>query len=345
MVVVASALTDYSYGKDDEWTRLDVLGRDTRTGSLSELTGPGVCFANPKQVTSPKPTGCTAARGLRLPQALVVSPDGRFVYVASFGGISAYRRLGSGGLQQLAGASGCLLAEPGAGLCSIRSKDVGGTYALAMSADGRNLYALVQGTWRTQPYGDLVLAFARDLRTGGLTPLAGEPGCISGTPRSHCRFVDGLTGWYWDTALALSPDGRDLYFANGTQVVTLIRHPDGTLQARPATTALRQFGTWDPATSQTTISADGRSVYFLSPGGIQSYARDPQTGELSAPRCLTAEAEQGCDHVRPRMPDKPERLAAAMVSTMTVTADGRHVYVVAVSRSGTTYITAYARTA
>jgi DNA-binding beta-propeller fold protein YncE len=342
---VASAQTDYAYGKDDEWTRLDVLRRDGRTGSLGPLHAPGSCFANPKQVTPPKPTGCTAARGLRLPQALVMSPDARFVYVASFGGISVYRRLASGGLEQLAGPAGCLLAAPGPGLCSPRPKGVGGTYGLTMSPDGRNVYALVQGSVRAQPYGDLLLAFARDPRTGALSSLGGVSGCLSGTARPDCRLVLGLTGWYWTTSMALSSDGRNLYFANGVEIVTLTRHADGTLEAQPRTSTLLRLGTWDPTTLQTTISPDGRSVYLVSPGGVQSYARDPGSGDLSAFHCLTAETQQGCERLRPIMFGKPESLAAASVNDVTVTADGRNVYIAAVLRSGTVYVTTYARAA
>jgi hypothetical protein len=145
--------------------------------------------------------------------------------------------------------------------------------------------------------------------------------------------------------MAVSPDGRNLYFANGAEIVTLIRNADGTLEAHSTTSTLRRLGTWDPTTSKTTISPDGRSVYLVSPGGVQSYVRDPGSGDLSAFHCVTAETQLGCERLRPVMSGKPERLAAASVNDVTVTADGRNVYIAAVLRSGTVYVTTYARAA
>jgi DNA-binding beta-propeller fold protein YncE len=327
---VASAQTDYAYGNNAEWSRFDVLRRDALTGAVSPLDAPGACFANAAQESRPKPAGCTAARGLRLPQAVVVSPDGRFVYVGSSGGISVFRRLASGGLEQLPGSAGCILAAAGTRDCARRPTGVGGTYALALSSDGRNVYALAQtGPARSQ--SDVILSFARDAETGALTSLAGSS-------------VDGLSGWPWGTAMALSPDGRNLYFANGDTIVTLLRRPDGTLETGADATAMRRLGaSWDPAASQALVSPDGRSVYVVSPGGVQSYDRDPATGRLADAQCLTAERQRDCERLRPVVVRRPATVVAAYVGTMALTGDGRDAYIVVTARSGATYISTYAR--
>jgi hypothetical protein len=144
--------------------------------------------------------------------------------------------------------------------------------------------------------------------------------------------------------MALSPDGRNLYFANGDTIVTLLRRPDGTLETGADATAMRRLGaSWDPAASQALVSPDGRSVYVVSPGGVQSYDRDPATGRLADAQCLTAEPQRDCERLRPVVLRRPATVVAAYVGTMALTGDGRDAYIVVTARSGATYISTYAR--
>ena len=339
---VASQYTDYSGGKEEERSRFDVLRRAPNSGELHRSMGPDGCFISwdPKYSNA---KGCTRAWALDLPNAVEVSPDGRHVYVGSFGGVSVFRRSDAGQLQLLAGRSGCLLAEPGPqswgkpDRCSDRPKGrTGGTLALAVSHDGKSLYALIEGKVNKVHSGgpSLVLAFARDARTGVLTRVPGPTGCLSGVPRSGCRLVKGLAGYPWDDqVLAISRDGRNLYFANHVRIVTLARSADGSLVPRLGVTPLRRRGTY---ATDMVVTPDGRSLYLAANDALMTYARNARTGNLSSPQCLTQARKPGCLQAR-SMGEK--------VIAVTVTPDGKHVYVVGISETGGAHITAYSRRA
>lgn len=317
---VASAAEDPAGGDLDDESRLDVLVRDVRTGALRRVEEPGRCFG---LASVPPPLkGCPSARGLFLPMSVTVSPDGRYVYVGSVGGISAFRRTPTGGLEQLAGSSGCLLADKDAAGCSPRPRGVSiGPLSLAMSADGRHIYALLPS---------MLLAHARDARTGSLTKLPGERGCLSRAPRDGCRVVRELSNEKLGSAMAISPDGRNVFVGNGEGVVmTFTRSSAGSLHAPPTTTSLPGSYTSDIA-----VSPDGRSVYVVFDGTLRAFLRETGTGKLSALQCLSGEARAGC--LRPR--------ALPEASAVAVTPDGRHAYVLGWTRSGkTAEIAAFSR--
>lgn len=157
-------------------------------------------------------TTCTRVRTLLFnPTALVVSPDGRNLYVTSstsrdHGIIFAFARDKQTGLvTPLAGAGACLSATvstctPLRPLSFVDGSEGQPGGAIAISLDGRTV--VVGGFPGPSTVHGIVLALGRDPGTGTLTP----GGCLGeGTGCSPARKL-GAVG-----AVALSPDGRTVY--------------------------------------------------------------------------------------------------------------------------------------
>jgi DNA-binding beta-propeller fold protein YncE len=195
------------YATGLESNSLVVLRRDTATGELTQVAGPDGCQSQHGAY------GCVPARGLDGPNSVVVSHDGRTVYVASSGAgaIAVFRRdPDTGALQQLGGGNGCTAAGGTDGCATGRA--LAGAYGVVLSRDGTNAYA----TSRTA-----VLSFARVARSGRLVQLPGASGCISATTGEGCAPGHGLR----DAAgIALTHDDRWAYVAaSGSSAITTFR--------------------------------------------------------------------------------------------------------------------------
>jgi len=184
------------------------MRRNPSTGALSPLPETETCHF------TGRPRGCRD--GGYEGAGLVASPDGRTLYYGFEAGDASVvavvaRDRNTGFLEQLSGQAGCVGSEEAAGCRPSRGLDL--ITELAMSPDGRNLYA---GT-----FGDgLVAAFARQ-RDGRLVQLAGSAGCLMGL-HGHPIIVDlpyrckrTLLGGEID-GMAISPDGRHFYVGSGT---------------------------------------------------------------------------------------------------------------------------------
>jgi DNA-binding beta-propeller fold protein YncE len=109
------------------------------------------------------------------------------------------------------GTEGCAAT---AGLAGLEATQ------LAVSPSGRFLYAALQAELIPGPHAphSRLLVFARDARTGALHVLPGRRGCLEDTvrpvTRQHgaCERVGGIEQPF---ALAVSPDGRQLYVSGG----------------------------------------------------------------------------------------------------------------------------------
>jgi DNA-binding beta-propeller fold protein YncE len=149
---------------------------------------------------------CATGRFMTSPEDVVVSPDGRFVYVASYGNhaIAIFaRNRRNGKLTQLPGRRGCVHhhpADPRRGVC-VRARALGGPAALALSPGGANLYVAAAGS-------DALSAFARNRRTGALRQLAGSAGCFSQREGGGCTVVRAMNE---PTSIAVSPNGKRVY--------------------------------------------------------------------------------------------------------------------------------------
>ena len=260
-------------------------------------------------MTRPGRAGCDRARALEIAYDIVVSPDGRNVYVASFGthSVAAFRRDASTGrLRQLPGRRRCVgrrhqCCAPGVLRRPIR---------LAISPSGHTLYAAGE-------HGIAVLSRRRD---GSLRQPRGTIGCVSRssgcTPGRGFSVVDGVP---------VSPDGRSLYAERRAALGVFRRRPDGsprhlagrrgclTAQRHPRCAAVARLG----GAIATAVSPDGRRV-FLAASGVHMFARDRSTGALRElpSRCVAARAAAGCTRGRGASvrapPSRDERSARVM---------------------------------
>jgi 6-phosphogluconolactonase (cycloisomerase 2 family) len=145
-------------------------------------------------------TGVTTLPTGSSPEAVVVDPTGRFVYVASqVNGVSAYTISSSGSLTQMTGSPFTAGSN---------------TVSVAVDSTGRFLYAANNSS-------SDVSAFAIDPSTGALTTIAGSPFAAGSGPR----------------AVTVDPSGSFVYVANsGDKDVSAytIDQASGALIANPA---------------------------------------------------------------------------------------------------------------
>ena len=286
---LASWAFDPHGDRSDNYSDLAVFTRD-RTGALHQLgcLGPTTRGA------------CVAGRALDGPESVVVSPDGRNVYVGSSGGIAVFARVARTGiLRQLTGSAGAL-REPG-------------VLALAVSPDGRNVYAVSGPNDH-----ELLLAFRRN-GSGALTKV--------GAPAT--RFV----GPGFCYSLATSADGRSLYVGSCGDLTVFSRNASGGLtqtqcidaSGTPGHGCRGDTGT-EPQTS-IALSRDGRNLYFAfnigrkaQPGGITAFTR-AASGSLTrlggAAGCFTETGSHGAC-TKARGIESPRALA--------LSPDGRSLY-------------------
>src|SRR3954451_2839052 len=136
-------------------------------GSLTQPAGTGGCVSN-DGTSNGVASQCLDGSGVAGAEAVVVSPDGKFVYSYSYD-TGAIATLGrdpvTGALTQTAGA--CVGPTNVGGDCTdgpFPGLSSDSAHAIAISPDGAFLFAAGTG----------VASFRRDLATGALTPI----GCV-----------------------------------------------------------------------------------------------------------------------------------------------------------------------
>jgi DNA-binding beta-propeller fold protein YncE len=304
---LASWAFDPHGDRSDNYSDLAVFARDRTTGALRQLPGRSGCLGPSTR------GGCTAGRALYGPESVVVSPDGRNVYVASSGGLAVFARNGrTGALRQLPGTAGAI--RP---LAPV---------ALAVSPDGRNVYAVTSSNNR-----EALVVFRRNRTSGALT----RAGCVANPALkvSGCTAAPSFVGPAFCYSLALSPDGRSLYVGSCGDVTAFSRNGAGGLtqtgcidaSGPPGHPCAGDTGT-EPQTS-IAVSRDGRNLYFAfnigrkaQPGGITVFARaaNGSLTRLAGPAgCLTETgSHRACTKARGL--ESPHALA--------LSPDGRNVY-------------------
>jgi 6-phosphogluconolactonase (cycloisomerase 2 family) len=269
---------------------LDQFARDPATGSITQLAGPDACLG--------VDVACTQTANLHQPRGLVISPDGRFVYVTAFSGddVAVFSRDAT--TSRLT-PSGCVRQGAGTTACRGSAHNLDGATDIDLSADGRSLYV-------TSFRGDAITAFARDPSSGALT----EIGCWAERATLGCRSARALDGAY---DLAISADGRNVYVAArvSSAVATFARDATtGALSQLPGENGCIAQTRTDgcrPSTSASllgargvAVSPDGRNVYSgaFSASALSILRRKATTGAL---RQLPG--ARGCIANRePRMP-------------------------------------------
>jgi fibronectin-binding autotransporter adhesin len=281
------------------------LAAKPKPGTLTQLQDKHGCIVD----RSSKPGTCAVGRGLKGvgpfmgSEAVAVSPDGRNVYVASFGSdaIATFsRNPRSGALVQPKGTAGCISAKGSAGCAKVAAFD--GPNSVAVSPDGRNVYATARDS-------STLLSFARNPKTGALRPLPGAT-CMAGVALPGCTPATALIG---PDVVTVSPDGRNVYAGAffGNAVVAFSRDPSsgvltqlaGTAGCIAAATAGCATGVGLSSVEGLAVSPDGASVYAAAAvsNALAELARDPSTGaltQLAAPNGCIADALTGCSEGR-----------------------------------------------
>jgi DNA-binding beta-propeller fold protein YncE len=279
--------------------------------------------------------GCAPARGVDGADGVTVSGDGRHVYTAAehSDAVAAFARGRGGRLRQLRGPRGCL-ADNRRGGCPV-GRALGGAYAVALSPDGRHAYVPGQED-------DSLVALARNRRTGALTQLSGEAGCL-GRPRG-CGPGRGLSGAF---GAAVSQNGRFVYVASefSNAVAAFARNRSTgevtQLDGEQGCVSLRGRGGCAPGrglrgATSVVLSPDGRSAYGAGSEGVALAVlrRNSRTGALRQ-----APGRAGCVALRGATRCRRARALAGPIASA-VSRDGRHVYVAA---SGSSAIAVFAR--
>ena len=193
-------------------------------GSLAQLSAPNDCIQTPSSNL-----GCgSTAIGLAADPGLVVSPDGRNVYVASqvlVGPIAEFSRAAGGALTQLPAPDDCFQEGVDVG-CGRTGIGIASGFQLAISPDGASLYAAAPSSACDSANGCADVAeFARNA-DGTLTQLASPDSCIQdqGAEGSECPGNEnglGLGG----PGIAISPGGDSVYVTGLDDIAAFARTP------------------------------------------------------------------------------------------------------------------------
>jgi DNA-binding beta-propeller fold protein YncE len=272
--------------------------RNATTGELTQLAGDRGCIRE-----APR-RGCVLGKALDGARSVVVSPDGKSVYVTSngvlmgppdAGAVAVFRRNASTG--SLFQPPAACVSETGSGGVCADGKALGGAQSVAVRPDGQRVYV-------ASPGSDAVAAFRRNVTTSALTQLVGSDGlggCVSETGSGgECRDVKALLS---ANSLAVSGDGESVYVTSlgiADEDDPFERGAVAIFKAKPAVGGLTQtdpFGTGgcvtetgsagncvdgkallndSPFPSSAAVSSDGKNVYVASPGSsaVAVFARE-----------------------------------------------------------------------
>jgi DNA-binding beta-propeller fold protein YncE len=296
------------------------LHRDRSTGALGPALSPSSRSCVGASASSPCASKDASLSGA---DALAVSPDGRFIYFGSSNAatVSAFRRGSDGALVPLGQTvrgpdrsryfgclAGILLAGTSPPGCADRVPALNSVDALAVSPDGRDLYAVSSGL---QPGTDSLVTLQRDPRGGGLRPLPGTRGCVESLPGSVCPTLAGLEG---ADAITISPDGRFVYVASevsgavrgfkrdrSTGILTPLLGRGGCVSSGNRAAGDVSCEQQEPelgGARSIALSPDGRELYVAAydPGAVVVLSRNPRSGILRVRRsgCLQVASDATC---------------------------------------------------
>jgi DNA-binding beta-propeller fold protein YncE len=149
---------------------------------------------------------CQDGVALVVPNKLAISSDGENVYVlANANAVSIFDRDATGRLTQKSGTAGCLSDDGTAGACQDGAALIG-VSGIAVAPGGETVYV---ASAAQSP----ISIFDRD-STGALAQKPGLAGCISDDGSGGGCRPDAVA--LRDGDLTVSPDGRNLYFADNS---------------------------------------------------------------------------------------------------------------------------------
>ncbi len=255
-----------------------IFNRDPVTGQLTQRAGKAGCIS---QDGTGNTCDTVTAFG---PNSMVVSPDGKQLYVEGGFTVWTFDIQPDGGLKLRPGADGCLTNLPTTGCTDVRGLQ-GPLDDIAISADGKNVYAA----------GSQLAVFNRTA-TGTLQQAGGAAGCFSPFDSDGCTTVVGLAR---GAQMSVSPDQRSIYVTGGLGLVEFERNlANGALRRIDCITndgsgnqCVADPRLIDAAAAVT--SPDGRQVYVSTTDGVITYARAAD-GRLTSQSCINDRGTSGC---------------------------------------------------
>ncbi len=304
--------------------------RNRRTGRLRQLPpSASGCISG-----LPIPT-CTAGRALKWPDVVVVSPDGKNVYVGDFAGsgVVSFSRAGrAGALTQLPGAAGCI-TEAGAEGCATGTQ-MDHVEGLAIDPRGSTVYTAA-------PFSSAIDVLRRDRSTGALSQATDGTGCITTAAVAGCAQGYEFEGV---NALVVAPKGGNVYATSLTSnSVTMFRPTQAGGLAQPARPQGENVpeGLGSPSGCLVYLRSPGCSFgramkapegLALSPGGASLYVSAFETGAIDVlDRNLRSgvvaqkPGERGC-LAPPKVGGCAPGHALSLTGSVVVSPDGRNVY-------------------
>ena len=213
---------------------LAIYARDATTGRITQLPGSRGCFHEHGIDGCPIPPF-----GEFIPGSVVVSHDGRNVYVLSSGAYAVYaftRDTATGALTPAA----CYFQRPPSAAPCRSLFGLESVYALDLSADDRNAY--VVGSSSARDYALVVLARAAD---GTLVRVAATP-----------------LGKTFPGAVVVAADGKNVYVTTESGVDAFARARNGTLARLPGSSGRLRL---EPNGNRGVVLApDGRYAYIAT---------------------------------------------------------------------------------
>jgi DNA-binding beta-propeller fold protein YncE len=339
---------------------LAILKRDPTTGAIGELG----CLSSDGTDGRDGATGaCTPTPSLLGADGVAVSADGLTVFVTSKSSASVVaftRDPASGALARL----GCLQGTPRLGSPCRAANVFNGVATVAASNDNRSLYVTAPGEGAVS-----ALTSTSAPAAGGAAP-GGVPSTVASiftTPPASsflgnpCVAVNGLDGscavgtaMRGVEALALSPDGKQLYGAapESEAIDVFATDPERGLIETSCLMVGPPPGMCAPGAllhspSHLAVSADGKNVYAGDQvaggdGRLDVFARNQSTGALSEQSCLDflppppekheepgegSEEKEESQPPAPLPPDRCERVPGlGSGSVLAVSGDGSAVY-------------------
>ncbi|MGN6870375.1 MAG: Ig-like domain-containing protein [Solirubrobacteraceae bacterium] len=265
-------------------------------GGLTQLPGRLGCFATVASAS------CQLATGINEAESVVVSPDGRYVYVGSYPDTPGTWRQPSltmfsrdpatGELTQLPGSAGCLTpdgsSQAGPNTCT-KVEGLG-------NGDGRDFAITSDGQWAYMVNLHIptaIVIFKRDPATGVLTQPAAPNGCISRNGNSQdgpgmCLSLGTISE---PVGISISPDDRFVYVTDAGNHSIQVLSRDSATGALTETQCLSEEASPPSGCAPARVIGDAQSI-VISPDGLHAYTtefatgisvfdRDPATGALT----------------------------------------------------------------
>jgi DNA-binding beta-propeller fold protein YncE len=276
----------YVASQDD--ASLGTFGVDTATGTLSFAR----CVQSPsnRNGTSGE-CGAAVVEGLQYDTAVVVSPDGRFVYTGGLRLNIFGRDITTGALTYIGCADGGAAGSP----CAAHNAAFrAGVSGLAISPDGDTVYATSDylATFAVpSTHHSALLIFNRDAATG----LLSDGGCAQdpGSPAGCAVTGDGMLG---PLGVAVSPDNASVYVADrDTNAVTMFKRelapphaltPAGCIMQDGSATGCARTAHGLTRPTYFAMAPDGRTLTVATDMGSTAVLTRAADGGLSFSGCI-----------------------------------------------------------